>query len=169
MLGIVSNQYGSRTTCQTCTKYYSQSTKSLPSITRALQHTATMLRSKANPTRIGGFHTHPWFDTTYDSAPAPAPAAPAPAAAAPAPAAAAPVAAPVPAPGADEDELTGGGGGKKTKVATKKKKPPTKSTCCKAKKPKTKPNPKKKKKKSLGTMEGKYGKHFIRNLFDASL
>ena len=166
MLGIVSNQYGSRTTCQTCTKYYSQSTKSLPSITRALQHTATMLRSKANPTRIGGFHTHPWFDTTYDSAPAPAPAAPAPAAAAPA--AAAPVAAPVPAPGADEDELTGGGGGKKTKVATKKKKPPTKSTCCKAKKPKTKPNPKKKK-KSLGTMEGKYGKHFIRNLFDASL
>ena len=166
MLGIVSNQYGSRTNCQTCTKSYSQSTKSLLSITRALQHTktTTMLRSKANPTRIGGFHTHPWY--TYDSAPAPetAPAAAAPVAAAPVPVAAAPV----PAPGADEDALTGGGGKKtkKTKVATKKKKPPTKATCCKAKKPKTKP---KKKKKSLGTIEGKYGKHFIRNLFDASL
>ena len=165
MLGIVSNQYGSRTNCQTCTKSYSQSTKSLLSITRALQHTktTTMLRSKANPTRIGGFHTHPWY--TYDSAPAPetAPAAAAPVAAAPVP-----VAAPVPAPGADEDALTGGGGKKtkKTKVATKKKKPPTKATCCKAKKPKTKS---KKKKKSLGTMEGKYGKHFIRNLFDGSL
>ena len=91
-----------------------------------------MLRSKANPTRIGGFHTHPWY--TYDSAPAPetAPAAAAPVAAAPVP-----VAAPVPAPGADEDALTGGGGKKtkKTKVATKKKSHPPRQPAVRPKNP----------------------------------